>query len=319
MKTVLIGSFPTCFPLIDYLKNQLNLIGVCTEQKEILDSKNNAIELFNDIELLYINKSILNNELNVWLTSKQPDLVLVCGCSLKIPSQLLTIPTFGFLNIHFGSLPENKGPNPIFWSIKNGEAKTKISIHRISNEWDSGDILMEKSFDMIAGETSGILNSKLSYGAVHMISECLALIPDKNNFKPQFENEISKYNKRPTEQERTINWKNQDAEEIENLVNACNPVYGGAITYYQSTAVRILEVSPVKTQIHYNGKNAGEIIHASPQDGLFVICRDNQILRINILSSDAGILSGNKYAGLGVIAGQRFTTFLEEKIELQLK
>lgn len=319
MKTVLIGSFPTCTPLIDYLSNQLDLIGICTEQKEIFNGKNVLQELFNDIDFLHLSKAILNNQLKIWLATKQPDIVLICGCSLKIPEQLLTIPTFGFLNIHFGSLPENRGPNPIFWSIKNGEAKTKITIHRINNEWDTGDILMEKSFDIIAGETSGILNSKLSYAAVHVISDCLALIPDRKNYTQQTVYQKSKYNKRPTELEKTIHWESQTADEIENLINSCNPIYGGATTYYESYKIKILEVSPVETEIPCNRRSAGEIIHASPQDGLFVNCRDNRLLKINILSSDAGILSGNKFASLGALTGKMFTTSIKEKIELQLK
>ena len=76
-------------------------------------------------------------------------MVLVCGFGLKIPSDLLNIPKYGFLNIHFGQFPQNRGADPVFWSLKNGDIQTAITVHKIDNNWDTGAILLEHKVPMM--------------------------------------------------------------------------------------------------------------------------------------------------------------------------
>ncbi|MFD2563997.1 methionyl-tRNA formyltransferase [Aquimarina rubra] len=258
-----------------------------------------------------INKQNIQAGFKTWLENKTPDLVLVCGFSIKIPKEVLTIPTYGFLNVHFGKLPENRGPDPLFWSIKQGQKQTAITIHQMDTDWDTGKILIEQPIPLIPGETLGMANSKMSYMLGELIKKALELIVEPKNLSPQSDKGIAYY-ARPTEEDTTIYWETQTADEIEQLINACNPKYGGATTYYQGSPIRIVEVSPVDSQ-PLLGKTAGEIVHAHPQEGLYVYCKYGKILRINAISSDAGILSGTKYVHLGVRQGHCFTTSLRNK------
>ena len=110
----------------------------------------------------------------------------------------------------------------------------------------------------------------------------------------------------------TIHWEQQTADEIEYLINAGNPKYGGAICYYQNALIKIMEAAPVATQ-PLIGKKPGEIVHAHPHEGLFINCKHGKLLKINCISSDAGILSGTKYVQMGVLQGQLFTTLPNQK------
>ncbi|MDY8136797.1 methionyl-tRNA formyltransferase [Aquimarina sp. 2201CG5-10] len=309
MKIVLLGSFPICISLYENLVKNKHLTAVGFEESAI---QNSASDYENSIKKQGLQTFIINSEnLSVqfknWLQKLSPDLVLVCGFSLKIPKELLNIPTYGFLNIHFGKLPENRGPDPVFWSIKKGETQTYITIHQMDEDWDTGKILLEHPVPIILGETQGMLNSKMSYLLKDLGEKIITLVKDSNNLTLQSSENIS-YRKRPALLETTIQWEEQTADQIENLVNACNPKYGGASTYYQGGLIRIIEVSPVDTQTPLFGRTPGEIIHAHPQEGLFVCCKYGQMIRINILSSDAGILTGTKYVNLGIRQGQHFST-----------
>ncbi|MDW7694085.1 hypothetical protein R9C00_04965 [Flammeovirgaceae bacterium SG7u.111] len=103
----------------------------------------------------------------------------------------------------------------------------------------------------------------------------------------------------------TIDWQNQTADQIEALVNASNPVYGGAITYFRNAIVRVLEVSPA-TMADATILRPGSIVHASQIEGLFVLCSDYKFLKINIIRSQEAILSGNKLAALGIRQDEKF-------------
>ncbi|NMH89209.1 methionyl-tRNA formyltransferase [Flavivirga algicola] len=319
MKVILIGSFPVCLSVYNHLSKNKHLDAVCFQESEIQNTKENfwinAIQK-EGFDSFLINTNNLNQQFKVWLENKTPDLVLVCGFSLKVPEPLLSIPTHGFLNIHFGKLPENRGPDPLFWSIRRGEKQTAITIHQMDKNWDTGNILTEQPVPIIPGETLGMANSKMSNMLGELTEKAIKLVANLPNFKPQSTEGIA-YNYKPNDIETSIQWETQTADEIEQLINACNPKYGGATTYYQGAPIKILEVSPVDNQ-PLLGKMPGEIIHAHPQEGLFVYCKYGKLLKVNTISSDAGVLSGSKYVHLGVRQGHCFTTTLKAKYHTEI-
>lgn len=201
----------------------------------------------------------------------------------------------------------------MFQSIKQGQKQTAITIHQMDKEWDSGSILLEQPVPIIPGETRGMVNSKMSYILGELTQKALELIKNPKNLTPQSDSgkDIVYYNK-PDKKDTTIQWETQTADEIENLINACNPKYGGATTYYEGAPIKIIEASPVDNQPLF-GKTAGEIVHAHPQEGIYVYCKYGKLIRINIISSDAGVLTGTKYVHLGLRQGHLFTTALKTK------
>jgi methionyl-tRNA formyltransferase len=313
MKIILIGSFPTSISLYQYLQKNNHLQAVCMQEKAIQQSNQDYLSLIKqqEIETFVINNKNISGQFKVWIADQSPDLVMVCGFSLKIPKEILSIPKYGFLNIHFGKLPENRGPDPLFWSIKKGEKNTAITIHQMNEEWDAGKILIEQTVPIILGETLGMVNSKMSFMLEQLAEKAVHLIQNPENYKTQSTENLCTYNKRPNPKELTINWEEQTADEIENLVNACNPKYGGATTYYQGSPIKIVEVSPVDAQVPLLGKPSGEIIHAHPQEGVYVCCKYGKLIKLNSISSDAGILTGTKYVHLGMRQGHKFTTSLK--------
>ncbi len=314
MKVILIGSFPASHSVYNHLSKNKHLKAVCFQESKIQNTKENfwinAIQK-EGFESFLIHSENIGKQFKTWLEKKSPDLVLVCGFSLKIPETLLSIPTYGVLNIHFGKLPENRGPNPLFWSIKQGEKQTAITIHQMDKNWDTGKTLIEHPVPIIPGETFGMVNSKMSYMLEALTKKAIILVTDPSNLKSQ-PTEGTVYNHRPNDIETSIQWESQTADEIEQLINACNPKYGGATTFYQGAPIKILEVSPVDSQ-SLLGKTPGEIVHAHPQEGLYVYCKYGKLLKVNIISSDAGILSGTKYVHLGVRQGHCFTSTLKTK------
>ncbi len=316
MKIVLIGTFPLCHSLYEYLLQKKYLRGICVS-KSVSSSFWLESAKQHQINTFTVTKENLSTSFKEWLINTSPDLVIVCGFSLKIPEGLLKIPINGFINIHFGKLPENKGPDPVFWSIKARENESAVTIYQMDKNWDSGRTLLMHPVPLILGETWGMVNSKMSFMLPSLIEKTISLIETEDSFKYEQISQTSIYNKRPSFDDLSINWETQTADEIESLVNACNPKYGGATTYYKGAPVQILEVSPVDSQVPLLGRIPGEIIHATPQEGVFVCCKLGQMLKINIITTDAGILTAAKYAHLGIHSGHRFTTEIKEQVHVK--
>ncbi|WP_459211233.1 methionyl-tRNA formyltransferase [Aquimarina rhabdastrellae] len=311
MKIILIGNFPLCQAIYNAIERSGNLHAVCFENNKAQDFFITHIKQ-QGYDTFAISKENISTSFKDWLVCQEVDLVIVCGLSIKVPEAVLAIPKHGFLNVHFGLLPQNAGPDPVFWSLKNGEQQTAITIHKMNTEWDKGPLLVQKTVPIIIGETYGILNSKLIHLSAEVWTEAFSKLHNNANYIEQNITHNT-YNSTPKTIDLTINWETQTSEQIEYLVNAANPKYDGATTYYQGSEFRILEVSPVDSQTPLFGKTPGEIIHAHPHEGLYVCCKYGQLIRINVLKSDAGILSGAKYVNLGLQQGQRFTSVIKQE------
>lgn len=65
-----------------------------------------------------------------------------------IKKDFLSIPSLGTVNIHRSLLPKYRGPNSLFHQLANQEEKTGVTIHIINGGVDTGDILIQKEFEL---------------------------------------------------------------------------------------------------------------------------------------------------------------------------
>jgi|SRR6185503_4302194 len=244
------------------------------------------------------------------LTNLRPDVVLVFAFPYKIPAELFGLPKFGFYNVHFSLLPRYRGRCPAFWQLKNGDAAGGISIHQVTADFDSGPLLMQKEIEIAPGTSHGILWGRLSMESVPVISSAIEKLKNTGNTMLLPQNEESATDApSPGPNDLAIHWETQSAREVENLVNAANPDYGGALTLFRGQLLRVLEVVPADLNNPVE-QPPGTIVYADVNHGLFVACLNQQYLRINIIHSNEGILSGFKLAALGVQAGERMTSVI---------
>lgn len=64
-------------------------------------------------------------------------------------------------NIHFSLLPAYKGVYPSVWPILNGEEYAGVTLHKMDQGIDTGDIIVQKRFKLSSKETSFSLYNKL--------------------------------------------------------------------------------------------------------------------------------------------------------------
>ncbi|MBS7563833.1 hypothetical protein KHS38_05405 [Mucilaginibacter sp. Bleaf8] len=242
-----------------------------------------------------------------WLEETKPDIVFVMGFTHLIRiEQIDAVLRNHIYNVHFGPLPAYRGPNPLFWQIKNGEAQLTATIHRINDRFDAGDVVWSKSVQRENYMSFGVVNMVLSQvvveGAVYLIQHAI-----QKKQLPAIK-QVAKnatYYKRPTLADVLINWDNMNAEAIVNLVLACNPWNKGAITLLNGQEIKILDVvsGEKSLSIQLNQQPPGTII--SHQNELEVICADQHLLSINMLNINGAFVPGRHASTFGLTEGQR--------------
>lgn len=292
-------------PAINYLFTNgfLAGVGVLKKYQKFLQPKllnigmaENRIESFD--------KSDWVQAKSEWLKRIDADVVWVFGFPWKIPSGLLSIPEQGFFNFHFGLFPQYKGADPIFWQIRNKEEKAGFVIHKMTEELDSGPVVWQEFVPIVPGENYGLYSQRAGMVAASVLDNFIRQaeggLVELNNAMGD-----SPYFKRPDASARTISWQTQSADEIEWLVNACNPKYGGASTKLRGVGIAVLEVAPADVADTL-AVEPGTVIYSDALYGVIVACKDHRYLRINVLSMNEGYISGSKLFSLGVKAGDKF-------------
>lgn len=131
------------------------------------------------------------------LRLNKPDIIINQSQSiLKAP--LLNIPAIGTLNRHNALLPRNRGRLSPFWILYKQETETGVSIHFVDEGIDSGAIIVQESFPVLANDTFKSIVKKNYQIAPGLMLKALDLL--ENGFNEFLENDRSKatYNKVPT-------------------------------------------------------------------------------------------------------------------------
>jgi methionyl-tRNA formyltransferase len=86
------------------------------------------------------------------LRATRPDLALCWGFTWRIPQAALDVPRLGAINCHPAMLPRHRGPIPISWAFRDGDAQYGLTWHRMDANLDTGGILAQTTVPMEDGD-----------------------------------------------------------------------------------------------------------------------------------------------------------------------
>lgn len=108
------------------------------------------------------------------LAAQQLDLALVACWPWRIPTDLLRVPQYGFLNLHPSPLPELRGPEPLFWAVRLGWTRTALTLHLMDEALDHGPIVWQEWFELPLGERLSAMETLAGRVAAQMLPAALA-------------------------------------------------------------------------------------------------------------------------------------------------
>ena len=128
-----------------------------------------------------------NNKLEYdYIKNLNLDLVIVVAYGQIIPKDFLLLSKEGFINLHASILPKWRGAAPIQRSLMKQDKETGVSVMKINENLDEGDISHIFKINIEDNENAQSLSERLSILASKNISEIIDNILDKEIiFKPQ--------------------------------------------------------------------------------------------------------------------------------------
>ena len=99
--------------------------------------------------------------------------ILINQAPQKLKSEVLSVPTWGSLNRHSSLLPDYRGSFPIFWGIVNGEKEFGVSIHKMTERYDEGQLLVQKKISRNSMDTVSSLYERTNRLGADALLEAL--------------------------------------------------------------------------------------------------------------------------------------------------
>src|SRR5579872_7070318 len=96
-------------------------------------------------------------QLAQWVRETGADCVFVMTFPWRIPAEVLAAPRLGFLNFHYGLLPEMRGADPIFESIRQRMPVAGVTVHVMDEGLDTGPIVLREEMPLSADYSYGML------------------------------------------------------------------------------------------------------------------------------------------------------------------
>jgi len=183
--------------------------------------------------------SLKTNEILETLEKEQADFFIVADYGKILPPQILTIPKVLPLAIHPSILPRYRGPAPINWALINGDKETGISIFKINEQVDEGDIILQKN--MAITETDDVLSltTRLAIDGAACAMEVMEKIKNNNYALIRQNQSSASYDRKLKKEDGRIDW-NLPSLKIVNLVHGTSG-WPSAYTRYRGKIIKILE------------------------------------------------------------------------------
>ncbi len=245
-----------------------------------------------------------NAEFIEQIKALKPDVICVVAYGKILPKEILEIPKYGCINVHGSLLPKYRGAGPIQWAVLNGDKTTGITTMYMNEGMDSGDIILQQEVQIGEDETTGKLWERLSILGGKLLVETLKQL--ENGTAPR-KKQGDDFSVAPmlTKNMAKINWQEQTASQIKNLVRGLNPIMG-AYSYLNGKKIKFWKVA-VEKNVSNQVKPNGTIVEVDNKKGILVTTKNEMLRILEIQGENAKRMPVQDYLrGNKVNVGEKF-------------
>ena len=231
----------------------------------------------------------------------EPDFIVVAAYGQLLPPAILALPPQGCLNVHASLLPKYRGAAPIQWAILNDEAETGVTIMKMAEKLDTGDILAQRATALAPEDTAATLHERLARLGAQLLVETLAKCVNTIIIaRPQVESQAT-YARKITRDDGRLDWS-LPARSLWNRVRAFIP-WPGAFTFLPGGA-KLRTVKIWRASVEGASAGAPGTVAQADKAGLVVACGGGGGLRIHELQLEGG----RRLTAAEFLAGHRLQT-----------
>jgi methionyl-tRNA formyltransferase len=177
----------------------------------------------------------------------QADCFLVIAFGQKLSDILLDLAPRGSINLHSSLLPKYRGAAPINWALINNDAETGVTVLRVTNVMDGGDILDSATTAIGPAETAGELHDRLALLGAPLVERTIDAI--ENGTEQGIAQDATRRSAAP-KLSRAMAWIDfsQDAPRVSARIRGLSPWPACGIQLIDSTGSLRVQAAILKCQ-----------------------------------------------------------------------
>lgn len=235
------------------------------------------------------------------LRKYEADVFVVAAFGQILSKEILDMPRLGCYNIHASLLPKYRGAAPIQWVIIDGEKETGVTIMRMDEGLDTGDMASKAIVPITDTETGESLHDKLMEAGAKLIVDTLPQIEAGTITFEKQEDSLSCYAKMLNKSLGEIDWR-QSGGQIERLIRGLNS-WPSAYTKMNGKTLKIWEAKVISNE---KNEECGVITQVN-KDGFIVACGEGSLEITSIQLEGKKRVSVRDYLlGHALEAGMKF-------------
>lgn len=219
------------------------------------------------------------------------DWIININSTVVLPASVLALARIGAINMHPGRLPEYAGLHTHQWALRQGEKSFAATIHFMEARLDTGDIIMQREFEISPKDTGLTLYHKCMREGIRGLAEVLRLILAGEKL-PRKAQDLSRYRlfRHGDALDERIDWT-QSAVEIERFIRAGNymplksPTYTACLDVIEVNGedkkLQVLSAAPV--ELPSSDAHSGTVLHIEQGAAVAVVCGYGSGLQLNQL------------------------------------
>ena len=226
-----------------------------------------------------------------------PDVIFSFYYRNLLSDDILNLAPKGAFNLHGSLLPKYRGRAPLNWVLVNGEKETGVTLHRMTNRADAGDIVAQQTVAIADSDVALSLHRKLCAASQTLLGDALPKIRSGQTQERAQNDAEATYVGRRTPEDGRLTWE-KPAQELHNLVRAVSDPWPGAFGYV-GTNKFIVWKSRVRTDMA--AAKPGTVLSVAP---LVVACGEGALEIVTGQSANGVYMQGTQLApAMGLVAG----------------
>lgn len=118
----------------------------------------------------------LAEEATAWVRDLHVDLGVIVAYGALVREPLLSVPSHGWINLHFSDLPRWRGAAPVQRALQAGEQRLGVSVFRLVEALDAGDILTRATQEFALGTDAGTALTELASLGTEALLDAIATL-----------------------------------------------------------------------------------------------------------------------------------------------
>lgn len=309
MKVFFMGTPDLARTVLDRLYHSDNELLLVVSQPDKQKDRGHSVKmspvkeyaLANGIEV-FTPDTLKNGELKPYIEKYKPDAIIVAAYGKILPDHVINFGGYGCINVHGSLLPKYRGAAPIQRAIMDGEKKTGITIMKMDEGLDTGDMISKTEVEIKDTDNFETVHDALAAAGAELLITTLSDIENGTATFEKQDDTLSSYAKKITKEDCITDF-DTDSKSLWHKLRGLSPIPLG-FAFLRGKMIKFIDVA-------YDGYNSGKVpgeVVSLENEEIKIACKSGCIILKKLLPEGKKRQSAHDFInGRQICVGDIFT------------